>query len=591
MTDDSEPYVDIYVNNKLVKVPRVLPIGAALYKAGIYSLEKSMRFNRPRGLMVFDWRGPEKIYVEGDFEYNPYLFKASDGIKIRIKLSTPLPKSLLKVFDGYLRVGGYNKWPFNRMWAWNIALKYVDDILPWNKPKYVKEPIKEYPKSINVDTDILVVGGGYSGLEAAYNASKSGLKTTLVEADSLGGHLNIYRHGMYNEDYLNKLLKGLKENDVYILGNTVFEGFFEDSAFGYKLDTDQLITFSYKVIIFATGSYEVPALYEYNDLPKTLLASAGLRLYYKYGVKPGDNIVIIGSTDRAFQTAIQLKEDGFKVRVIESFYKGFKYSELRAKALELGIEIYDKVSKITALGYDRVSGLKVVQEGQVIKLNVDSILHAPYIVPDIELIRMARSPLTFDIDLGGYVPIHDVNGATLVDNIFIAGSAGGVSTEEIYIRQAALAGLKASEYLGKSLPSKYDDILNELNEVIGKTPLYGNALNRLENAFKKKEGYVYFNGIHPTFYRGSDLRRTFVCFCTDVTLEDIKKTVTGMELRKMEHIKRYSGVGTGRCQGRRCFLNTLLAASVFTGLKPTEIGEIRSRPPYIPIPLYVIGGE
>ncbi|RLG61543.1 hypothetical protein DRN87_02260, partial [Candidatus Geothermarchaeota archaeon] len=134
MTDDSEPYVDIYVNNKLVKVPRVLPIGAALYKAGIYSLEKSMRFNRPRGLMVFDWRGPEKIYVEGDFEYNPYLFKASDGIKIRIKLSTPLPKSLLKVFDGYLRVGGYNKWPFNRMWAWNIALKYVDDILPWNKP-------------------------------------------------------------------------------------------------------------------------------------------------------------------------------------------------------------------------------------------------------------------------------------------------------------------------------------------------------------------------------------------------------------------------------------------------------------------------
>jgi hypothetical protein len=64
-----------------------------------------------------------------------------------------------------------------------------------------------------------------------------------------------------------------------------------------------------------------------------------------------------------------------------------------------------------------------------------------------------------------------------------------------------------------------------------------------------------------------------------------------MGLNVIEHIKRYSGNGTGRCQGRRCILNTILAVSKFSKKNPSQVGTIRCRPPYVPIPLYLFGGE
>jgi len=583
--------VTIYINNRPFKVRSDIPLGAALYEAGIYAIEKSMRFNRPRGLMVYDWRGPEKIYIEGEFEDNPYFIKPYEGMRINIRLDKPFPSPIMKLFKRYLKVGGHDKWPFNRLWAWNMALKYIDKMLPWNKPRYLEKPPDKYPEYIEVSTDILVIGGGISGLTAAYSASKKGLKVVLVESEScLGGHSKIYEIDRFDDKWINNILHNLKENNVNILLNTIFQGFFEDAAFGYKVDTGQTILFKYKSIIFSNGSYEIPALYENNDLPRTMLTSAILKLIKFYNVKPGNIGVVVGSTYHALKTALILHKNNVSVKVIESSFKGYEYEALKKVLIDEGIEIYDNISRVIAVGDDYIKGIKILRDEEWININASFIAMAPYITPDIKLLKMAKLELIFDIDLGGYVPVHSIDGCTYKDNMFIAGSVGGVIPEKIYSLFSYLAGFKAAEYLGKSLDKDYDHYLDEGTRLFKNNyPKLYKAFKKIDESYHKGDKYINYDGSAPTLYDG-DPSKIFICYCTDVTLEDLEHIINDLKLYRMEHIKRYSGIATGRCQGKRCLFNAILLSSKLSNKRPDEIGTIRFRPPYIPMPLYSLGG-
>ena len=42
-----------------------------------------------------------------------------------------------------------------------------------------------------------------------------------------------------------------------------------------------------------------------------------------------------------------------------------------------------------------------------------------------------------------------------------------------------------------------------------------------------------------------------VCRCEDVTLDDVRHTLD-LGYRSVEEVKRYTGLGTGPCQGKEC---------------------------------------
>lgn len=46
-------------------------------------------------------------------------------------------------------------------------------------------------------------------------------------------------------------------------------------------------------------------------------------------------------------------------------------------------------------------------------------------------------------------------------------------------------------------------------------------------------------------------RRAFVCRCEDVTIAEIEHALA-RGLHAIEEIKRYTGLGTGPCQGKEC---------------------------------------
>lgn len=70
--------------------------------------------------------------------------------------------------------------------------------------------------------------------------------------------------------------------------------------------------------------------------------------------------------------------------------------------------------------------------------------------------------------------------------------------------------------------------------------------------------------------------KTFVCRCEDVTKHDVEEAVS-LGHRDLESVKRYTGLGTGLCQGKQC---VALSARLVS-----ELSGERVRLPITPRPL------
>ncbi|MEZ4453463.1 MAG: (2Fe-2S)-binding protein [Nannocystaceae bacterium] len=78
--------------------------------------------------------------------------------------------------------------------------------------------------------------------------------------------------------------------------------------------------------------------------------------------------------------------------------------------------------------------------------------------------------------------------------------------------------------------------------------------------------------------------RTFVCRCEDVTVKELDHALE-LGLTTIEEIKRYTGLGTGPCQGRECLV-VLARRLIDRGLAtPASIQPFTARPPSEPVTL------
>jgi bacterioferritin-associated ferredoxin len=76
--------------------------------------------------------------------------------------------------------------------------------------------------------------------------------------------------------------------------------------------------------------------------------------------------------------------------------------------------------------------------------------------------------------------------------------------------------------------------------------------------------------------------RVFVCRCEDVTLSELDHAIA-RGLTTIEELKRYTGFGTGPCQGKEC-LATLARELVRRKLiAPEHLQPFTARPPSEPV--------
>lgn len=81
-----------------------------------------------------------------------------------------------------------------------------------------------------------------------------------------------------------------------------------------------------------------------------------------------------------------------------------------------------------------------------------------------------------------------------------------------------------------------------------------------------------------------------LCRCEDVTLADLEHSVS-RGYRDIEEVKRYTGFGTGPCQGKECLAAVATQLALLTEQTPAAIPPFTSRPPLAPTPLRLLARD
>ena len=139
--------------------------------------------------------------------------------------------------------------------------------------------------------DVLVVGAGPAGAEAAALAAELGHRVTLLErSDRIGGQLAVAALARMNHQYADWIewqRRRLRQLRVAV-------------ELGREATLDDVLTRDPEVVVVATGARpripEVPGV----DLPQVVTSVAALT----GGVPPGDRVVVVSEDDRAAPLAV-----------------------------------------------------------------------------------------------------------------------------------------------------------------------------------------------------------------------------------------------------------------------------------------------
>ena len=83
--------------------------------------------------------------------------------------------------------------------------------------------------------------------------------------------------------------------------------------------------------------------------------------------------------------------------------------------------------------------------------------------------------------------------------------------------------------------------------------------------------------------------KAFLCRCEDVTLEEFREAFAE-GFTELESLKRYTGVGTGFCQGKGCLSEAAGELAGLRGVQPDQIRLTNIRPPAEPLTFGQLAG-
>ncbi|MEP1613862.1 MAG: sarcosine oxidase subunit alpha family protein [Roseobacter sp.] len=558
---------------------------------------RSFKYHRPRGVVASGVEEPNGLVNMG----------AGRRAEPNQRITTT------ELFDG-LQAESQNHWPSLEFDVGAINSKlarflpagfyYKMFIHPRSFWKHIYEPfirqsagLGPAPKSRDEDTyehfyhfcDLLIVGGGIAGLQAARIAAKSGVRVMVIEQTAhWGGRAMVDGEtiaGKPAAEYVDQIVADLEAlENVTLRSRMMGAGIYDH---GYVLGYEQLRDHTpqeagprhrlWRIragqILTATGAIERPLSFAGNDIPGVMLASAVRDYLVNYGVSVGERTVIVTNNDDAYRTAIALHGAGLNVPAILDARAEVKDSTLKQKVASLGIAVLLGYAIASVKGGKRVEAVDVCKQdgdGQVLQhIPCDAVAMSGGWSPVVHLWSHCGGKLMWDDAQACFRPDSDKGPTGMAGTPFVsaAGAANGMLSLGDVLEDAGNAARSVSARLGHKIRKTKAPVVDTVHEA----PLLPVWLMPARADIKLRS-------------------KTWLDYQNDVKVSDIQLAAQeGFE--SVEHAKRYTTLGMATDQGKLSNINGLAILSDALGRPIPQTGTTTFRPPYTPISMGAIGGE
>ncbi|MBL1088309.1 MULTISPECIES: sarcosine oxidase subunit alpha family protein [Streptomyces] len=523
-------------------------VASAMLANGLIEVAPSLYRGRPRGIVAAGVEEPNALLQLGS--------SCSEGM---------LPATTVELYDGLSAT----------------TLSGMGRLDPAPDPAVYD---KKY-----LHTDVLVVGAGPAGLAAAAAAADSGARVIVLDDQpEPGGALLSGRTETVGPQPALAWVADIRAAldaapEVTVLPRTTAFGSYDDNyVLALQARTDHLGAAAApegvsrqrlwhlraRQVVLATGAHERPLVFAGNDRPGVMLAAAVRSYLNRYGVAPGSRAVVSTTNDSAYDTVADLHAAGIDLAAVVD-----ARPELSHRAAEVaaatGVRVLTGSTVTDTAGEGRLTGVTVQAldadnqlTGSSQTFDCDLLAVSGGWSPVVHLHSQRQGRLRWDEELVAFVPDGYVRDQQVV------GAARGTYDLDGCLAEGARAGAQAATDAGfpVAVPSAG-----------GSRPVGSTRAVWLVPAPDGEPG------VWDTHF--VDLQR-------DVTVADVWRS-TGAGMRSVEHVKRYTSLGTANDQGKTSGVNAIgvIAEALGAGASPGEIGTTAYRAPYTPVAFAALAGR